>query len=242
MRYTWGLLTATLVAATIWLGSCNKEDDFVADFKYEYFPTDSGRYVIYDVDSIVFNSFFIPPLKDTTRFQVREVYTDEFVDGEGNRMRRIERFRRNDTLASWQLTDVWYAGIVNNRAIWVEENLRYMKLVFPPKGNSTWSGNQYITITEGIEFLEDWEYKITALDVPNTINGMAFDSTLTIVLADDTASVIERITATETYAKGVGLIYKDWQWLKKQNVAVPFPQGTEDGFIVRMRIKEYGNL
>jgi hypothetical protein len=243
MKHIWGLLGAVvLLTCFLALPSCNKEDDFVADFKYEYFPTDSGRYVIYDVDSIIFNSFFVPPLKDTINFQVREVYQETFTDGAGNRLRRIERFRRNDTIGNWVLTDVWYAGIVNNQAIWVEENLRLLKLVFPPKADSQWNGNQYIQITEGIEFMEGWEYNITALDVPNTINGLSFDSTLTVVLADDTASLIERITATETYAKGVGLIYKDWQWLKKQNVVAQFPQGTEDGFIVRMRVREYGNL
>lgn len=242
MKTNWALAATLVLVGSLLTASCSKEDDFVADFKYEYFPTDSGRYVIYDVDSIIFNSFFTPPLKDTTRFQVREVYQEVFVDGGGNRMRRIERYRRNDTIGNWGLTDVWYAGIINNQAIWVEENIRYLKLVFPPKTTSKWNGNQYITITQGIEFLEGWQYGITALDIPQTINGITFDSTLTVVLANDTASLIERITATETYAKGVGLIYKDWQWLKKQNVVAQFPQGTEDGFIVRMRVKEYGNL
>ncbi len=242
MKYSWGYLCAILFASTVVLPSCNKEDDFVADFKYEYFPTDSGRYVIYDVDSINFNSFFIPPLKDTIQFQVREVYQEVFIDGEGNRMRRIERSRRNDTIGNWQLTDVWYAGIIDNQAIWVEENLRYLKLVFPPKVGSNWNSNQYINIKPGIEFMEGWQPEITEIDVPKTINGITFDSTLTVVLANNTESLIERITATETYAKGVGLIHKDWQWLKKQNVVAQFPQGTEDGFIVRMRVKEYGNL
>lgn len=242
MKNIWGFWCAIILASAIALPSCNKEDNFVADFKYGYFPTDSARYVIYDVDSIIFNSFFTPPLKDTTRFQVREVYLEVFRDGEGNLMRRVERSRRNDTIGNWQLTDVWYAGIVNNQAIWVEENLRFLKLVFPPKPTSKWNGNQYITITQGNEFMEGWEYRIGALDVPESINGLSFDSTLTVVLAEDTASLIERTTAIETYAKGVGLIYKDWQWLKKQNVVAQFPEGTEDGFIVRMRIKEYGNL
>ncbi len=242
MKNTWGFLCAIFLASIFVLPSCNKDDSFVADFKYEYFPTDSGRYVIYDVDSIIFNSFFTPPLKDTIRFQVREVYGETFIDGEGNRLRRIERFRRNDTIGNWGLTDVWYAGIINNQAIWVEENLRFLKFVFPPRATSKWNGNQYIEITEGIEFMADWEYKMSELDVPKSINGLNFDSTATVILAYDTASKIERITATETYAKGVGLIYKDWAWLRKQNVIAQFPQGTEDGFIVRMWVKEYGNL
>ncbi len=242
MKNTWGYLCAILLAIIVVLPSCDKEDTFVADFKYEYFPTDSGRYVIYDVDSIIFNSFFQPPLKDTIQFQVREVYGDLFIDGEGNQLRRIERFRRNDTIGNWALTDVWYAGIINNQAIWVEENLRFLKFVFPPKAKSKWDGNQYIQITEGNEFMEGWEYSFSEIDVPKTINGLNFDSTATVILTNQTESLIERITATETYAKGVGLIYKDWAWLKKQNVVAQFPQGTEDGFIVRMWVKEYGTL
>lgn len=221
--------------------SCNKTDDFQTDFKYEYFPTDSGRYVEYQVDSVLWNSFFDPPSVDTITFQVREVYESEFLDGSGNTMRRIERYRRADSTQAWQLVDVWSAGLTDNKAIWNEENLRFVKLVFPITNGLTWRGNQFVDTENGPIFLDDWTYEVTSLDVPATIGGLNFDSTLTVVLHAD-SNLIEKTTAIEVYARGVGLVQKEWMWLTKNNVNVPFPGGTEDGFIVKMRITGYGNL
>lgn len=237
LRYYWAAVCIALLVVV----SCNKEDDFQIDYKYEYFPTDSGRYVIYDVDSIIWNDFFDPPQVDTISFQVRELYTDIFTSGSGQPYRRIERSTRPDSRAAWALADVWSATIDNNRAIWDEENLRFLKILFPPKLGQKWAGNQFINTNQGPIFLGDWEYEVTALDEPATINGLNFDSTLTVLLHAD-SNLIEKTYALERYAKGVGLVYKEWQWLTKDNVTAPFPEGTENGFIVRMRIRDYGSL
>lgn len=231
------VLAALMIIVAV---SCNKTDDFQTDFKYEYFPTDSGRYVEYQVDSITWNSFFDPPQVDTVQFYVREEYKETFTDGGGNQVRRIERFSRTDTSLPWMLTDVWSAGIDANKAIWNEENLRFVKLVFPPTPGLTWRGNQFINVDEGPNFLDDWTYELTELDVVKSVNGMNFDSTLTVILHAD-SNLIEKTYAREVYAKGVGLVEKEWQWLTKNNVNVPFPQGTEDGFIIKQRVTAYSN-
>lgn len=237
MKSTWYLFVfAAMLGIVV---SCNKTDDTVIDLKYNYFPTDSSRYVIYNVDSVIWNSFFDPPEVDTISFQVKELYTDRFIDGSGVPLRRIERYRRADENDTWQLMDVWSAGIDGNAGIWNEENLRFIKMVFPVKEGTTWRGNSYINTDQGPVFLGDWEYEALSVDVPATVNGFNFDSTVTVQLFAD-SNLIEKTTAREIYAKHVGLVYKEWQWLTKNRVDVEFPEGTEDGFIVRMLISEYG--
>lgn len=227
------------IVATLVVLSCNKTEDALVDLKYDYFPTDSSRYVVYDVDSIIWNSFFDPPQVDTISFQVKELYTDEFVDGSGITMRRIERYRRVDERSPWVLLDVWSAGIDGGAGIWNEENLRFIKMVFPIKKGTKWQGNSFINVNQGPIFLGDWEYEALSVDVPATVNGFSFDSTVTVRLYAD-SNLIEKTTAREIYAKHVGLVYKEWQWLTKNRVDVDFPEGTEDGFIVRMLVNDYG--
>lgn len=230
-----------MLLAVALFSACNKSDNSVTDFKRAYFPVDSGRYVIYEVDSVTWNSFYDPPRVDSAQFEVRESYGESFTDGSGIDLRRIERHRRADSISPWYLTDVWSAGIDNNRGIWNEENLRFIKLVFPPDKGATWHGNEYINTNQGPDFLGDWDYKIVDVDVPRTVNGITFDSTLSVLLYAD-SNLIEKTVAREIYAKGVGLVYKEWMHLTKNRVDVQFPEGTEDGFIVRMQVKAFGDI
>ena len=224
------------------LYSCNKEDDFVIDFKYEYFPVEIGSFVVYNVDSIKFIDNE-PTVSDTAQYQIKELIESVFVDNEGRDTYRIERYKRRDSLSPWVIEDVWFSNRTQTTAERIEENLRFIKLVFPPKIGLTWDGNVFIDIHEGIEWLEDWEYEITELDVPNTVNELSFDSTLTVLQEDNQAdfvNVIEKIYSIEVYAKHVGLVSKELQVLKKEPIAL-WTEPTS-GFIVRMEIAGYGTL
>jgi hypothetical protein len=218
--------------------SCKKDDDTTVDLKYDYFPSDSGRYVVYDVDSVTFDGFYDPPVVDTVSFQIKEVVESIFNDNEGRPTMRIERYRRDSTAGNWTILNVWTATRTATVAERVEDNLRFIKLIFPPKADATWRGNAYLQITEPIDYMEDWDYKITAVDVPYTVNGMSFDSSLTVVQHDD-ENLIEKIYSEEVYATGVGLVYKQMMRLKK-DVTAEFPQGSKEGFIYTVRVKEYG--
>lgn len=63
------------------------------------FPTEVGRYVVHQVDSISYNDFFTPVKIDTAHFQLKEVIESVFTDNEGHESERIERYvRYADTL------------------------------------------------------------------------------------------------------------------------------------------------
>jgi hypothetical protein len=220
------------------LASCKKNDDTVVDLKYDYFPADSGRYVVYDVDSVLFDGFFDPPVIDTVSFQIKERVESIFNDNEGRPTMRIERYRRDSVNGSWNILNVWTATRTATVAERAEDNLRFIKLVFPPRTGDKWKGNAYLQITDPIDYMDDWDYEITSVDVPYMVNGMSFDSSLT-VLQHDEENLIEKIYSEEVYATGVGLVYKQMMHLKK-DVTATFPQGSKDGFIYTVRLKEYG--
>lgn len=233
------LLLATIIAAAV-SGCKNKTDDFALDYKYEYFPLDSGRYWIWEVDSVIFTplgSGFVQ--RDTLKVYIKEVVESIYTDNAGRPTARIERYQSNTDDYVWFITDIWFANLTQRTGEKVEENLRFVKILFPPKQEQTWRGNQYIQVTETIEWMKDWAYRVSALDVPKTLNGMAFDSTITI-LQHDNENLIQKTFATETYAKNVGLVYKEWLNLEKTRVTEPWTN-PEKGFIQKMTIKEFGN-
>ena len=85
----------------------------------------------------------------------------------------MERYKRADSAQQWVISDVWENQIINNQAHSVEENIRYIKIIFPPKKDEIWNGNAFNT-------LEATNYSISNMDEYVSINALIFDSILTV--------------------------------------------------------------
>ncbi len=230
-----------LVFSAMLFSSCEKTEDLTIDYKYDYYPSQKGHYVIYDVDSIIFDEF--AHSSDTFQYQKKYVVDSAFVDGSGNNAFRIVRYQRPDSTQGWALCDVWWASTPNNSLEVVEENQRFVKLLFPPKENQKWDGNKYLVDSLEASWwywrLDEWEYTIADLDAPATIQGMTFDSTLTVNQQSD-STLIHKVISYEQYAKHVGMIYKKFIALEKNGDITRPWSNPESGFILTMTINSYG--
>ncbi len=192
-----------LLASAVW-SSCNKDNNLHLDLGYGYAPSagDVGRYVIYDVDSTIYNAFN----RDTLhyKYQLKEYLQSVFPDNEGRPSLRIERWVRNyrpgvsyDSVP-WVLKNVWYSTRTLHDYERVEDNIRFVKLIFPDQTQQTWNGNAQNT-------LGDWEYAYNGIDFKFNANGLRFDSTLTVTELVDT-NLLNYQYYSEQYAKNIGLV------------------------------------
>ena len=232
-----------------------------------YFPLEIGNYIIYKLDSIKYDDF---NMTDTTiSLWVRELVESSFFDNSENEIFRIERSYKRDEAAEWGSAgfDIWSAHINDNNAEKVEENQRYVKLGFPLFEGKEWSGNQYINtdpiddgsidsmIESPLVYLEGWQYKVVSLHNSYALNGLNFDSTVT-VLQHQFGIQTDTVGAFEIYAKNIGLIEKE-VWVLSTQCSICDPNDTvckiecfnsnwedkaEAGFIFKMKILEYGKL
>jgi len=187
--------------------SCKKNQKEPAlDVGYEYYPINLGKFIVYQVDSIVFNDF--TGTIDTFCYQIKEFIESDFIDNQGRKTQRIERYRRLNDTSLWNIQDVWYSNRTGSTAEKVEENIRFVKLVFPVKINQVWNGNQY-------NYLEPQTYSYKNLHQPYDISIMHFDSTVTVVQKEELNLILDDYII-EVYAKNTGMIYKKFRHLEKQ--------------------------
>lgn len=179
----------------MFFSSCNKEGE-AEDFHYDYFPVEIGTYVVYDVHQIIYDLN-----SSDERFQIKEVIESEFEDNLGRPSLRIERYKRDSAGDDWKIKDIWYATRTNSQAEKIEENERYVKMVFPVRDYQEWDGNVYNTQSE-------WLYYYDSIGNSRSINGLSFNETVKVVQREN-FNLIEEEFAYEIYAKGVGLIYKE---------------------------------
>ncbi len=205
----------------------------------DYYPTTIGKYVIYDVDSTIYNSL----TQDTvvTKYRIKEKITELFTDNEGQDALRLERFIKKynpnkpyDSIA-WAIKEVWMVNANKKSVQVVEGNVRFTKLVFPIQQGANWNGNAKNTIGE-------WMYTYEYIDKAETIGSKQLDKVLN-VKQKNYRTLISYQNYTEKYAKGVGLVYREITDILSNNVIVNVPvEGRiEDGLIYKQTLVTYGN-
>lgn len=185
--------------------SC-KKDATVAppDLGYNYYPGTIKSYVIYDVDSIIYN----PITGDTStyKFQIKESMDTLITDNENRPTIKLIRYKKiySPTIPysamTWTLEKVWVANKTATDVEVVEENIRYTKLAFPAKLGLVWNGTAHADTNE-------CDYSYTTFDSPLKLNGNSFAKTLTVLQNLDTNALIYQ-NYYEQYARGVGCVYK----------------------------------
>ncbi len=208
------------------------------DLGYDYFPTEVGKFVEYDVDSTAYIQL---PTIDTIikKFRIKVKIDSIFLDNQGRNTMRVVRYKKNYdavipySAMTYVIQDIWAANATKTTAEFVEENVRYIKLTFPVKADKKWNGNVQNTIG-------DWQYKYVNMDVPLTLGALSFEKTLEVSQLYF-PSVISYQNYTEKYARGVGMIYKEIIDIKSQlSPSIPIFDRIQEGVIYKMTIVNYG--
>ena len=183
--------------------SCKKDQVTGLDMGYNYFPNQVGRYVVYNVDSFFYaNSTHI----ETFKFQLKEKIQSVYLDNQNRPTLRLERSVKhfNDTVSygamPWILRNVWAENRTATTAEKVEENVRFVKLIFAVTKDKSWNGN-----AQNIN--EEIDYKYSFVDQTKIIGGNTFDSTLEVEQQNH-LDLISQQYYVEQYAKNVGMVYK----------------------------------
>jgi hypothetical protein len=204
----------------------------------DYYPVKAGKFSVFEIDSVVYRE--IP--RDTIhhRYQVREVFTESFTDDEGEQAWKLERYIRKfnpavpyDSLP-WVIKDIWQVTADSRKVQVVEENRRFTKLVFPVKENSSWNGNAANGLGEAT-------YKCTYKDKNESLGQQNFEKVLE-VRQKDYRTLISLETASEKYARGAGLVYRQYTELYSNNIAPqkPVEQRIEKGVVYTQTLIAHG--
>lgn len=194
------------------LFSCKQEisNTTAIPMGYEYFPVNIGHTIVYNFDSIFVDAKVAQ--YDTFHLQIKDYTESNFFDNRNRISQRIERYIRATDTSAWEIKNVYYTTLTKTTAEKVEDNQRYLVLIFPVKLNKIWKGNS-------MNRLRDWDYEYTQLDESFTIGTTKFDSTLTVTHIDE-LNLIEKNYSVETYAKHIGLIYKQYIQIEKTPAGV----------------------
>ena len=162
-----------------------------------YFPVhenDSSEFCVLEIQHTSLGS-------DTLQYFLKEVIRNPYIDGEGDIAFQMHRYWKQDSTEHYQIKDVWSIKKTVRSVEQVEENIRFVKMIFPLDELSYWDGNVF-------NHLVEQEYAVSQIHTPYNMFGLSIDSVVEITHEFNT-NLLEYDNAIEIYALHKGLIYKE---------------------------------
>ncbi len=220
-RLAYCLLSVVFISAVA--VSCDKKTDTYSSDKIdEYFDLQIGKSTRYRLDSLTFTDF---GARDTTiYYEAKDVVEAAITDNAGRPGWKVVRYLR-DTLGvrPWTPTMTYTVTPTRESLEVVEENFRFEKMRLPVTNGYSWKGNKYINLNStdpnwNYDYLFDWDYTYENAGLPFPIfNGQTVQNTITVNQVnetlgnpDDDKSYSEKTYGKEVYAKGIGLVYREF--------------------------------
>ncbi|MFY7901052.1 MAG: hypothetical protein ACOVNY_12770 [Chitinophagaceae bacterium] len=213
----------------------------------DYYPLKVGSVFIYRLDSTLPSTFGASLVKRyyLAKDSVESIYTD----ASGRKAFRIFRYL-TDTLATkpYEYKTTLAAVFSEKTVEFVDNNLRFITLANPISINTIWKGNSYINGTpitpNGTASYGSWDYQYMHINKPFTVKKGTIDSTVFVQHVADSTGVnfdpnfiYGKNYSVEVYAKGVGLIYKDFLCYFYQTT--PIRTFEEGSFGIRLSLVSY---
>lgn len=190
-----------MVLISALLIGCKGDPIEEVDFGYEYVPLTVGSYIDYDVDSIVYDEF--AGTKTVFHFVLRERIAEVYENLNQQPVYRIERSKKLSDTSEFAVYESYALTMDGTRLERLRNNLRTIPLIFPPRSGELWDGNAFNKQSRT-------NYSYDYVHVSQSISGQRFDSTLRVLHWVDTNTLIEKRFSEERYARGKGLIYKEF--------------------------------
>lgn len=221
------LFSLLIFICTVCFFSCKKTETNLYVSDNAYYPLQTGSSFIYRLDSTVLAPFGTALVVDS--YLLKDSIESTFNDDAGRLSYRVYRFI-TDTLqlTGWQYLSTYYiTPTATDIEVMDDNNYRFIKLISPVVQGNSWLGNSFIdtkSINSPVQFMDGWNYTYQNVNMPYTVPGGTIDSTVTVLQNEESIPdttfqqsdpFYEQITAVEVYAKGIGLIYKNflhWTW------------------------------
>lgn len=229
------LFSILIVAAVVLLAGCKKTtEQYPSAPLSDYFPLIVGKYITYSLDSTVYYKNF-GASASVNSYQVKYVVDAAITDNLGRPAFRILRYIRSTPTAAWAPENTFMAVNTGNSIEYIENNLRFVKLVEPIQQDYTWKGNSFINTnsqTPYLKYYDDWNYTYDSLNMPAKIGALTVDSTIKVAEMDD-RTAIDRTFSEAKYAKGIGLVYRNFLYWNTGNANGTFSDASY-GVVLKM--------
>ncbi len=224
-----------IVFCVIVFAACKKQSEELQVVPIsDYAPLTVGKYITYSLDSLVYASF--GTIETHRLYEVKYQITDSITDNLGRKAFRLVRYIRTLPAGIFVPDNTAMAVNTGSRYEFTENNLKYFKLTLPIADGNSWKGNSAIDLVvnpatgEDLAYLADWDYTYTDVEAAKKVGTFNLANTLTVNQKNDsinlpitpTTNIAYKDFSQEIYAKGIGMVYRNFLHFEYQKTASSF--------------------
>lgn len=247
MKHFFALISLVIFIA---ITSCSKQTEtFTKPSPFAYYPLQTGKKWLYRLDSTVMPPFGTSLIVKS--YTAKDSIVAEFTDNQNRISYQVVRYVTDvNQNEPWQYRSTFYVTpLVHSIEVTDDRNLRFINMIEPIEIDKTWKGNAYIDTRSAnslVPYMDNWDYTYTSVNTNfETLKGN-LDSCVTILQSDELFPETpfnpnyyqQRNYSVEVYAKGIGLVYKEflhWTWQ-----VTPPPAKYEDGsYGIKLNLIDY---
>lgn len=251
MRSNFTFRLGLLVISTITLFSCsNKTEEFISDPLSDYIPLQTGKYITYRLDSLVFTNF--GRNTEIRRYQVKHAVDAQITDNQGRPAYRIFTYLRDSAgTQPWTPNGSYFITPLANQIEVTDNNFRFIKLHLPVKEGYEWKGNMYLPDEPYLSVydfsndqdIKDWTYYYDVFEPTTTYRNQIYTDVYTVEQQDDASNAPvtdpfnygSMTRSVEKYSKTIGLVYRKYElWEYQPNPSGPSPFKLGFGIVMWM--------
>ena len=166
---------------------------------------------------------------------------DSFENEAGNLTYVVHRSTRNEGETAWTYRDTWSASVTGKELVVQEGNIPFVKIRFPAVQGQQWDGNRYNNLVNASTSKQEDLYAIKSTGTDLAIEEHVFGDYITIEQEDNQEFIVFFDKRLETYARGVGLVYREITQLHYCTQTGCLGQEiVQDGVIYKQTIMSYG--
>jgi len=250
MRLKTFLPLTFIVLSALILVSCSKKEELATEKLNEYLPLQTGKYITYRLDSLVFTNF--GRNIETHSYQVKHVVDAEITDNIGRPSYRIYTYMTDSAgTQPWSATGSYFVTPLANQVEVIDDNLRVIKLHSPVKEGFQWKGNTYLPAepyADAFDFnndndMKEWSFTYDVFEPASVYQGHSYTDVYTVLQQDDhfNIPVVDintygfKTLSVEKYSKAIGMVYRQYiLWEYQPNTSGPSPYNTGFGITMWM--------
>ena len=251
MRSNFTFSLSLLAITTFTLFSCSsKTEDFISEPLSDYIPLQTGKYITYRLDSLVFTNF--GRNTEIRRYRVKHVVDAQIADNQGRPSYRIFTYLSDSTgTQAWTPNGSYFVTPLTNQIEATENNFRFIKLHLPLKEGYEWRGNMYLPDEPYIsaydfsndQDIKDWVYYYEPFEPAFSYRNQNYTDVFTVEQQDDASNAPvtdpsnygSMTRSVEKYSKDIGLVFRKYElWEYQPNPSGPSPFKLGFGIVMWM--------
>ncbi len=229
--------------------SCKKVTEaFKTELVSDYMPLQIGKFITYRLDSTVFSKS--GTVIEVCKYQIKHTISAETYDNVGRKTYVVQKTLNNETAsAGWRNTGSFIVIPYDNKIEILDNNLKVVVLQAPFTKGFTWKGNsqlpfapykQLFDMTTGYD-MNKWDFAYTGFG-NETVQTKNYENVWTVEQKNESIGIPptpdtkfgSKEVSLEKYAKGIGLVYKDFHLYEYQAPSSENASAHYTGFGITM--------